>query len=159
MLDYLANPSANRDWIGFGGDATLRSYGVAVPDTVGLPAEHVRARDDLLERMPVAHLRFLENLDVMLTVGDFVFVHAGVRSGVSLADQAPQDLLWIREGFVDTPDRHEKIVVHGHTWEKDKPRFLPHRIGIDTGAYETGVLTAVRLEDGSVTFLSSSSEP
>ncbi len=84
----------------------------------------------------------------MVGIGDFAFVHAGVRTGVPLADQTEDDLLWIREGFLDNDKAHERIIVHGHTWTSERPIVHPHRVGIDTGAYETGVLTALRLEDG-----------
>ncbi|MEG8018504.1 hypothetical protein [Sphingomonas sp. LR55] len=104
--------------------------------------------------MPVAHLHFLEQLDLMLTVGDYAFVHAGIVPGMPLAEQSEADLLWIRDEFLGSPNRHEKIVVHGHTWTNSSPEHRANRIGIDTGAYETGVLTCVKLENGTVTFLS-----
>jgi serine/threonine protein phosphatase 1 len=114
---------------------------------------HLAARDDLLERLPVAHLRFLEDLELMVGVGDYAFVHAGVRPGVALARQAENDLLWIREEFLEAEVPHDRIIVHGHTWDSDQPQVRANRIGIDTGAYETGVLTALRLEDDSLSVL------
>ena len=138
----------------FGGADTLRSYGIAPPDADDPIEAHVMARDDLLERMPVAHLRFLEQLELMIGAGDYAFVHAGVRPGVALADQSPEDLLWIREGFIDQDRKYERIIVHGHSWVNERPTVLPHRIGVDTGVYQTGVLTAARIEDDGVTFLS-----
>jgi serine/threonine protein phosphatase 1 len=154
MLDYIRDPGQTRDWMRFGGMDTLLSYGVEPPSADDDVVEHLRARDDLLERLPVAHMTFLERLDLMLTVGDYVFVHAGIAPGMPLADQAEADLLWIRDGFLDSRQRHEKIVVHGHTWTSSSPERLINRIGVDTGAYETGVLTSVKLEDGAATFLS-----
>jgi serine/threonine protein phosphatase 1 len=148
MLDYIADPVAMRVWMTVGGQATLQSYGVSPPTAQDSPERHLEARDDLLERLPVAHLRFLESLELMVGLGDFAFVHAGVRAGIALADQTEDDLLWIREGFLDNDKPHERIIVHGHTWTSDQPMIHPHRVGIDTGAYETGVLTALRLEDG-----------
>jgi serine/threonine protein phosphatase 1 len=100
--------------------------------------------------LPVSHLRFLEDLELMVGVGDYAFVHAGIRPGVPLARQTEADLLWIREDFLDTDASLDRIIVHGHTWESDQPQVLPYRIGIDTGAYETGVLTALRIEDDAV---------
>jgi serine/threonine protein phosphatase 1 len=117
------------------------------------PAAHIAARDDLLERLPVAHLRFLEHLELMVGVGDYAFVHAGIRPGVPLREQAERDLLWIREDFLDSEAMHDRIIVHGHTWDDDQPQIGPRRIGIDTGGYETGVLTALRIEDDHVTAL------
>jgi len=154
MLAYIADPDSARAWLRFGGMQTLRSYGVVPPAAKDDPEAHIAARDDLLERMPVAHLRFLETLELMVGVGDYAFVHAGIRPGVPLASQSQEDLLWIREGFLDVEEPSERIVVHGHTWADDQPVVLPHRIGIDTGAYETGVLTALRLEDGAIDILS-----
>jgi serine/threonine protein phosphatase 1 len=150
MLDWLVAPERTTEWLRFGGAETLISYGVTPPAPDDPPAAHVAARDDLLERLPVAHLRFLEELELMVGMGDYVFVHAGVRPGVPLDRQAEKDLLWIREDFLDGEASHDRIIVHGHSWESEEPQVEPHRIGIDTGAYETGVLTAIRIEDGEV---------
>lgn len=153
MLDYIAAPDRATAWLRFGGAETLQSYGVT-PPAPDAPAEaHLAARDDLLERLPVSHLHFLEGLELLIGVGDYAFVHAGVRPGVALARQSEEDLLWIREQFLDVQGPHERIIVHGHTWSSDQPQVTPHRIGIDTGAYETGVLTAVCIEDESVRLL------
>jgi serine/threonine protein phosphatase 1 len=150
MLGYITDPGEHRDWMRFGGAETLRSYGVNPPAADDDVARHVEARDDLLERLPVAHLTFLNDLKLMLSIGDFVFVHAGLRPGKPLSDQSEADLLWIREEFLGVTEGHDRIVVHGHTWTTDQPALLPHRIGIDTGAYATGVLTAIRIQDGKV---------
>jgi serine/threonine protein phosphatase 1 len=142
-------------WLRFGGVETLRSYGVAAP----APDNHdacYRAKDLMLQRMPPSHRRFLEGLELMLVVGDYAFVHAGVQPGVDLEDQREDDLLWIRQEFLDDPGPFEKIIVHGHSWTGEKPQVLPHRIGLDTGAYATGVLTAVRLDGGKTGLLQTS---
>jgi len=154
LLDYLDNPAAVADWMEFGGLETLRSYGVAAPEVYADPDEHCRARDDLLESMPAAHLKFFESLELMVGIGDYVFVHAGVRPGVPLEKQAVRDLLWIRQEWIENERPAERIVIHGHSWIDREPDVCPHRIGIDTGAYETGVLSAVRIEDGQIGFLS-----
>jgi serine/threonine protein phosphatase 1 len=153
MLDYLSTPDRSTAWLRFGGAETLQSYGVTPPAPDDAPEAHRTARDILLERLPVAHLRFLEELELMVGVGDYAFVHAGVRPGVALARQAEEDLLWIRREFLDAEEAYGRIIVHGHTWEGDQPQVRPHRIGIDTGAYETGVLSALRIEDDSVSLL------
>lgn len=153
MLGYIHTPARARDWVRFGGAETLQSYGVAPPAHDDPPEAHIAARDDLLERLPVAHLRFLEDLELMVGVGDYAFVHAGVRPGVALTRQAEDDLLWIREEFIEHEASYGRIIVHGHTWDSDQPQVRPHRIGIDTGAYETGVLTALRIEDDRVSAL------
>ncbi len=153
MLDFLRDPEAARDWLGFGGAQTLASYGVALPPDDADAKALLRTRDDLLERLPASHLLLLQRLEMMVTVGDYAFVHAGVKPGVALADQTDHDLLWIRRSFVDFDGPHERCIVHGHTWADDRPQVLDHRLGLDTGAYATGVLTAARIEDFSLGFL------
>jgi serine/threonine protein phosphatase 1 len=148
--NYLRDPRQAQDWLRYGGRETMMSYGVSPPAVDAPPAHHFRARADLLEAMPVSHWRFLDSLELMVTVGDFAFVHAGVRSKQPLAKQTPEDLLWIRDGFLDFDGPHEKIIVHGHSWSSREPDIHAHRIGIDTGAYETGILTALRIEDSGV---------
>lgn len=150
FLAFLKNPREGGPWLGFGGDATLRSYGVTPPADFTDPTELTRARDDLLERMPAAHLRVLQELELMTIIGDYAFVHAGVRPGVALSRQKPDDLMWIRGGFLEQTKRFEKRIVHGHSWSEPEPEIYDNRIGLDTGAYQTGVLTAVRIEDGEV---------
>lgn len=153
MLDFLRDPEAAREWLGFGGAQTLASYGVQLPAADADARALLSARDDLLERLPASHLLLLQRLEMMVTVGDYAFVHAGVKPGVALADQADNDLLWIRRAFVDFDGPHERYIVHGHTWADDRPQVLDHRLGLDTGAYATGVLTAARIEDFSLGFL------
>jgi serine/threonine protein phosphatase 1 len=148
LLDFLDAPDGGADWLRFGGAETLAAYGVAAPASNDPEPAYWRARDELLERMPASHLRLLERLELMALVGDYAFVHAGVRPTTPLAAQVETDLLWIRQGFLDAPGPFEKVIVHGHTWIDAQPQMLEHRIGVDTGAYATGVLTAIRLEDG-----------
>lgn len=154
LLDYIEDPMGAMDWIAFGGAETLLSYGVTPPEPDADPRDHVRARDDLLENMPAAHLRFFDRLELMVGIGDYAFVHAGVRPGVPLTAQTSRDLLWIRDEWITAERPAERIIVHGHSWLDDEPEVRPHRIGIDTGAYETGVLSAVRIEDDGIAFLS-----
>jgi serine/threonine protein phosphatase 1 len=156
FLDFLAEPQEGTAWLSFGGDATLQSYGVRAPIDFNDAAEKVRARDELLEVMPVAHLRLLQDLEMMVVVGDYAFVHAGVRPGVPLARQKAEDLLWIRGQFLDHIGGFEKRIVHGHSWMEAVPEIYDNRIGLDTGAYETGVLTAVRIEDNEVEIIQTS---
>jgi serine/threonine protein phosphatase 1 len=150
FLGFLKDPQDGEAWLRFGGDATLRSYGVAPPTDPADAAEMIRARDDLLECMPAAHLRVLQGLELMVVIGDYAFVHAGIRPGVPLARQKAEDLLWIRGPFLDRTTRFEKRIVHGHSWIEAAPEIYDNRIGLDTGAYETGVLTAARIEDHEV---------
>lgn len=148
LLDFLETPEHGAGWLTYGGQETLVAYGIEPPDPYAGPAEMVRARDALMAVMPAAHLRLLERLELMALVGDYCFVHAGVRPGTSLAAQTERDLLWIRQPFLESEGPCEKVVVHGHTWIDERPQLHAHRVGLDTGAYLTGVLTAVRLQDG-----------
>lgn len=159
LLAFLDAPQDGGGWLRFGGAETLAAYGVVPPGPYDAEDAYVRARDELMERMPASHLRLLERLELMVVVGDYAFVHAGVRPGTPLADQTETDLLWIRQGFLDAAGPLEKVVVHGHTWLDARPQLLEHRIGLDTGAYATGVLTALRLEDGERAVLQAGGAP
>ena len=144
MLDFLEKPEANAAWLRFGGTETLASYGIRA--SAGGGVAHLRSlRDRLAERLPETHRRFLAALEPSLVLGGYLFVHAGIRPGRRLDRQKLDDLLWIREPFLSSTRQHERVVVHGHT-VVDRPELLPNRIGIDTGAYATGVLTALVLE-------------
>lgn len=147
---FIDQPAAHARWLSFGGAATLQSYGVNVPDGNPDEATATMLRDRLLDAMPASHSRLLDCLEPMVITGDYAFVHAGVQPGVPLAAQRREDLLWIRGEFLDHLDPSAAVIVHGHTWKDDRATVLPHRIGIDTGAYETGVLTALRIEDETV---------
>jgi serine/threonine protein phosphatase 1 len=153
LLDFLEDPAVAVDWLRFGGIETLQSYGVEAPTPEGPLPAFVEARDALLRNMPAAHLRFYERLETFLEIGDYVFVHAGIRAGRTIMEQSEEDMLWIRDEFIGSPGPFERVVVHGHTWFDERPRLLQHRIGVDTGAYRTGVLTAVRIEDDDLTVL------
>lgn len=146
LLSFLADPASGEQWVAFGGGATLASYAVRPPAPGADPSAWVQARDDFAVNLPTAHRRFLEGLEHMLVVGDYVFVHAGVRTGEPLDRQTAEDVLWIRDEFLSARTPAEKMVVHGHT-PVEEPERTPYRLGIDTGAVSTGVLTAIRLYD------------
>ncbi len=150
MLDFLAEPEDLFQWLEWGGEETLESYGV---DPVG--KTHFSLAEEFSRNAPSSHLEFLRSLALTHVEGDFLFVHAGIRPGVALADQDEADLLWIRKRFHNAaPDaRPEYVVVHGHT-PTDKPVDAGWRIGVDTGAVYGGMLTAVVLEGDSRRFLS-----
>ncbi len=145
LLAFMEEPAEGGMWLQCGGCETLQSYGVTTTADA-TPQQLTEARDKLLGRMPASHLLLLQRLKLMVTAGDYAFVHAGIRPGVPLASQTERDLLWMRKGFVDAPGPFEKIIVHGHTWVGAEPDLHPHRIGVDTGAYVTGALTAARLD-------------
>lgn len=130
------------DWLHFGGRETLLSYGV-MPSVLAGPRDKVM--DLARAKVPPAHVDFLEKLQVSAVFGDYFFAHAGVRPGLDLAAQTEQDLLWIRYDFLNNTKPYGKIIVHGHTISPEV-EFRPNRIGIDTGAYATGCLTALALE-------------
>ncbi len=147
MLSFLENPEAGAAWVEFGGGETMASYGVARP--VGrVDAEAWSTiQKQFQQATPESHVAFLRALELSAAYGDYFFAHAGVRPGVALDDQSPEDLMWIRGDFLSQPHRLPCVVVHGHTPDEE-PFIGPDRINIDTGAYATGVLTAVRLIEG-----------
>lgn len=127
-----------------GGRETLISYGVTPEEYERLDYAEVEER--LGQVIPADHHAFLSGLHEILIMGDYVFVHAGIRPGIPLAEQKPAETRWIRDPFLDHRAPLEKMVVHGHT-VADEAEILPHRIGIDTGAYHSDRLTALMLED------------
>jgi len=145
MLKVLAGETdLLASWLRFGGGETLISYGVD-------PAEVRRlAPDEAAERIaravPQAHVDFLESFADSIVFGGYLFVHAGIRPGIELGEQSPSDLRWIREPFLSDPVDHGLVVVHGHTITNEV-EFAPNRIGIDTGAFCTGTLTALAIEE------------
>ena len=144
MISFLGDAGNGPQWCEFGGAQTLASYGVAQPKLRGDAAEWEQTREEFGRLIPPEHLAFLSDLELILTVGDYAFVHAGLRPGLSIADQDAHDLMWIRDPFLNARRAFEKVVVHGHTPEEE-PFIGAFRIGVDTGAYATGVLTALRL--------------
>jgi len=149
LLEFLSDPSIGEAWRSFGGLETLRSYGIT-----HLPGKNwAQTRGEFVAAIPRAHLEFFKNLKLHAVIGDYLFVHAGLRPRVPLEAQREEDLLWIREEFLDSPANFGRIVVHGHT-PSERPEIRANRIGIDTGAFMTGRLTALVLENRSRRFLS-----
>ncbi|HIF08609.1 MAG TPA: hypothetical protein EYQ81_01305 [Sneathiellales bacterium] len=95
--------------------------------------------------MPKKHLDFMNNLELMYRAGDYVFVHAGVRPGVPIEEQDPEDLIWIRERFLDSRNNFSAFIGHGYSTARE-PEIRHNRIGSDTGAYATSILTCLVLE-------------
>ena len=152
MLSALEDPRALDSWIGWGIESTLGSYGLGPSQMAELAAPgRAATRQQLLQaHIPDEHVAFLRNLPVLLSVPGYIFVHAGLRPGVATAQQRDRDLMWIRGEFLDAGYDFGATVVHGHT-PVDAPELTPHRIGIDTGCYASGILTAVRIDDRGVT--------
>ena len=154
MLSFLDGESDGLDWMSFGGLETLLSYGVplrSLPNS----GEAVKAlQAALIEAVPERHVAFFRNCLLHYSVGDYVFVHAGVRPGITLEKQTQTDLLWIRDDFLRVraplPGR---VVVHGHTI-CDLPQNRSQRINIDTGAFVSGRLTCLVLRGNERRFLS-----
>ncbi|MDP8993388.1 MAG: metallophosphoesterase [Pseudomonadota bacterium] len=143
-------------WLSYGGYECVESYGLSQGWTLNATPAAVMER--LIAAVPEAHKRFLEEMADSFRFGDYLFVHAGIRPGVELADQSSHDLRWIREGFLDDRSDHGVVVVHGHTIV-DAPEEHSNRIALDTGAYRTGVLTALGLEGRKRWFLEARGQP
>ncbi|NND58421.1 MAG: serine/threonine protein phosphatase [Xanthomonadales bacterium] len=146
MLDFLAHPEAAAAWLGFGGQVTLLSYGAGL-GRIQLAHQVEILRDELETKLPPSHLEFLASCRPMHVEGSYCFAHAGIRPGLPLEQQRPEDLMWIRDEFISSREVHSHIVVHGHSITEEV-EWMPNRIGIDTGAYASGLLTALVLEDG-----------
>jgi serine/threonine protein phosphatase 1 len=102
-------------------------------------------RTVLNDVLPQSHLDFMGSLPICVSSAPYLFTHAGVVPGKPLADQADEDLFWIREPFLTLgPQLPGLTVVHGHTPSLE-PTFAEGRIGIDTGAYKTGRLTVLKI--------------
>ena len=156
LLNFIEDPVRGRIWLDWGGMATLTSYGVRPTATLS-PEDRLRDMAEQLDRnLPDAHRAFLKSLPVQEIVGDYLFVHAGVDPRVPLDQQEDFDLTTIRSPFLDWGAPLGKMVVHGHSIS-EMPEFLSWRIGIDTGAYATGRLTALVLEGQEQRILSTGS--
>ena len=137
-------------WTKLGGAETLLSWGV----TMTLIAEGGAALLEAAQaKIPLAVTRWMGTLPLWHRSGDVLFVHAGIRPGVPLTEQDPRDLLWIRKKFLDFKKRHPFLVIHGHSVSEGGPDVQPNRIGIDTGAFSTGHLTAIGVEGGARWFV------
>lgn len=142
-------------WKSFGGAETLLTYGIE--EKILLEGGE-RLLAQAQARVPTDHLDFLRRSVNFARCGDYCFIHAGLRPNIPLELQSVDDLLWIREGFLDHNEDFGFIVVHGHTPNLE-PQLCRNRINIDTGAYITNRLTVIRLDDGGVTVLANASLP
>jgi serine/threonine protein phosphatase 1 len=144
LLAAEREPRTFANWLENGGCDTLRSYGVD-PDGADAAARFYDA-------LPPAHLAFYRRTTLSLRCEDYLFVHAGIRPGRPLSAQSEHDLIWIRDAFLDSDADHGVCVVHGHT-PGPTPVVRPNRIGIDTKASESGILTCLVLEGTERRFL------
>ncbi len=132
-----------RHFLRFGGRETMLSYPLDAKQWNEATLEEAQAL--MHAAVPTADLDFIRNFEDWIVIGDYLFVHAGIVPGVPLEQQKRHELRWIREPFLSHPDDHGFVVVHGHTIT-DAPVIRPNRIGIDTGAFASGRLTALVLE-------------
>ncbi len=126
-----------------GGRETILSYGVS--EEAYERADFGEMIDLMRANIPPRHVDFMKGLEDLVEIGDYAFVHAGIRPGVPLDEQRPEHLRWIRAGFLDHKQPHPRMIVHGHTITETVDE-RSNRIGIDTGAYASGVLTAIGLD-------------
>jgi serine/threonine protein phosphatase 1 len=148
LFDVLKFPAQLQAWKQFGGLQTLVSYGLK-PSLNPDEAEQEELIRELAMRISPDQRQFFNSLTPRFVCGDFFFVHAGVRPGIPLSQQKEEDLLWIREEFLQSEERFSKYIVHGHTPVR-VPDIHPNRINIDTGAYATGNLTLLTIQDDSM---------
>lgn len=152
LLRFYADGTAAATWFMNGGVATLESYGVDVSDLLSDIAAPTTMWRRFRRLLPPTHLDFFRRLKTRHEEGDYLFVHAGVRPGVALADQREADLLWIRGDFLDSDEDFGKVVVHGHSISAE-PEVRANRIGIDTGAFYSDRLTCLVIEGETRRFL------
>lgn len=142
---FLSDPKTLDEWRKYGGLETLLSYGLQ-PSINPDKAEQERLAHQLASSLPKEHFHFLESLEPFYSCGDFFFVHAGIRPDIPIDEQAEEDLFWIREEFLAYEQPFEYFIVHGHT-PVEAIDLRSNRINIDTGAFATGCLTCVVIED------------
>lgn len=129
-------------WLQYGGLQTLESYGLSRADIINRASSLLEA---MREAIPAKHIDFIRSFGDQVQLGDYLFVHAGIRPEVALDQQSVQDLRWIRSEFLDSSTSHGAIVVHGHSIVPEID-VRHNRIAVDTGCYRTGMLAALVLE-------------
>lgn len=152
MLRFLHDHKIGPDWANFGGRETLISYGISPPKSVNAVEEWQEIQKELVQTIPNQHVEFLENLAVSHKIGPYGFVHAGVKPGVPYEQQTDEDRMWIRDEFLNAKDKEDLFIVHGHT-PVNAPYSDHRRVNVDTGAYFTGRLTAVKIQGDKMSFL------
>jgi serine/threonine protein phosphatase 1 len=153
MLDFIDGRNSGRGWARFGGRNTMESYGVRPPLSENDHDGWAAAREAFIVAVPETHVALLRGMELYLVCGELLFVHAGVRLGVALEAQKREDLLGIRNDFLEAEEEFDYFVVHGHT-PVEQCDLRPRRLNLDTGAYMTGLLSAARFTGGAPTILS-----
>ena len=139
-----------------GGETTAASYGVAADFST--PETMAATRAALRDAVPPGHLEFLAGLPYVAEFGDFFLCHAGIRPGIAFDAQRHDDLIWIRQEFLDYPGLHPKVIVHGHT-PADEVEVMPNRVNVDTRAFASGTLSAIMVDGGRKSLLEVSGPP
>lgn len=141
---YRGSRAALAFWLRIGGAATMASFGADVEEmrTGGIETAMIILR----QSVPIDLVDWMDTLPTSHRAGDYLFVHAGIRPRINLSRQRTTDLIWIREEFLRSEEDHGVVVVHGHS-QVEQVEFRNNRINVDTGAYQSGVLSAVGLED------------
>jgi serine/threonine protein phosphatase 1 len=155
-LKCLSDRALFDKWLRLGGWETLLSYGVSCRNSSHVE-QIVELQTSFHGALPQTHFRFFRNLQNSFTCGDYFFAHAGVRPGIALASQTEADLLWIRHEFLASRSNFGKIIVHGHT-PASEIEVASNRINIDTGAFATGRLTCLVIEDGLLSVITAAIE-
>lgn len=150
FLNAFEDVGKLRQFVKHGGRETILSYGIPVARYNALSLDELLA--ELPRLVPEGHRDFLRAFEEFVVAGDYAFVHAGIDPGRPVTEQERHNLLWIRDRFLRHGGPHSHVIVHGHTIF-DEVDDNGHRIGIDTGAYRTGRLTALVLEGDSRRYL------
>ncbi|MBN9006624.1 MAG: serine/threonine protein phosphatase [Rhizobiales bacterium] len=153
-LKCLVDPSRFDQWMRLGGVETLASYGLVFKKLAsGSPI--AKLQSEFHSALPQAHFHFFRQLKMSFTCGDFFFAHAGVKPHVALSEQKEEDLLWIRDEFLKARQDFGKIVVHGHT-PTHRVEVASNRINVDTGAFATGRLSCLVIDESSISVIDTS---
>jgi len=143
FVNALDREEVLRHFLRHGGRETVLSYGMEREQYRA--AKVAEVQQWMRAAVPQEDLDFIASFEDRIVVGDYLFVHAGILPGTPLEEQRSKDLRWIREPFLSHAAPHEHVVVHGHSISEG-PEDRGNRIGIDTGAYDSGCLTAIVLE-------------
>jgi serine/threonine protein phosphatase 1 len=149
MEGFLQDPAILQYWEPLGGMQTLASYGIELHGDTETALDLQRR---FLAAFPRAHELFMQCLRNQFSCGDFLFAHAGIRPDIPIEQQDVNDLIWIRDEFLESTHNHERFIVHGHT-PVPHPDIRHNRINIDTGAWRTGILTCIAIEGSTIMFL------
>lgn len=139
LLEFLSDERSVRSrYLTFGGQETFNSYQLTPQEIF----------EETNAALPAKHLKFYNSLELGVNVGNYLITHAGIKPSIPIHEQREQELLWIRQGFIDLPHPWPFTIVFGHTPVKDVFVELPYKIGIDTGLVYGNKLTCLELTEG-----------